>query len=547
MKKLLFLLLFICSSAHAQTPVVLCEPVTTSGITTCQPISASNPLQISGSITSGVTLGTSASVTNPQKSGDATTGLFSDTTATIEFSNSGTKTVTIGTNGVLIGTPTGGAQGAGTINATNLYVNGVAVGGGGGSGISIGTTTISGGTNTDIEFNNAGVVGEYAISGTGSVCMTTNCSMTTPALGTPSAAILTNATGTASGLTAGNVTTNANLTGVITSVGNATSIASQTGTGTTFVTQASPFITGTVGIGTTSAVSSSNVADFYGSVAIGTNYANTAAPSNGLSVKGAVGIGTTAPVTGFTFQVHTGTDQNFAVAPKLSLANGVQFTSINDANNANEGMEFVTGSAGFFLNSSKTAVNSSTFATGAVFTVGSGAVAIGTSAIQNSTKLDVNGTIESGVAGTTIGGYLLAGNTSGVVSILPQAAAGTYNFNLPITAGSAGQALLSQAGGSTAMTWGTVATGSGGTPTCGTGCASITSGSTDLRGSMVSGSSVSSVTLNFSGTLASAPFCTISDSNTSATADISSISTSALTVSLASALTSVTIYWNCPL
>lgn len=52
--------------------------------------------------------------------------------------------------------------------------------------------------------------------------------MTAPVLGTPASGVLTNCTGTASGLTAGNVTTNANLTGVITSVGNATSLGSFT-------------------------------------------------------------------------------------------------------------------------------------------------------------------------------------------------------------------------------------------------------------------------------------------------------------------------------
>lgn len=46
------------------------------------------------------------------------------------------------------------------------------------------------------------------------------------ALGTPASGVLTNCTGTASGLTAGNVTTNANLTGDVTSVGNATTIGS---------------------------------------------------------------------------------------------------------------------------------------------------------------------------------------------------------------------------------------------------------------------------------------------------------------------------------
>jgi hypothetical protein len=53
-----------------------------------------------------------------------------------------------------------------------------------------------------------------------------NKTMIAPALGTPTALVGTNITGTAAGLTAGNVTTNANLTGDVTSVGNATAIAS---------------------------------------------------------------------------------------------------------------------------------------------------------------------------------------------------------------------------------------------------------------------------------------------------------------------------------
>jgi hypothetical protein len=47
-------------------------------------------------------------------------------------------------------------------------------------------------------------------------------------LGTPSALVGTNITGTAAGLTAGTVTTNANLTGAVTSVGNAASLGSFT-------------------------------------------------------------------------------------------------------------------------------------------------------------------------------------------------------------------------------------------------------------------------------------------------------------------------------
>lgn len=58
-----------------------------------------------------------------------------------------------------------------------------------------------------------------------------------------------------------------------------------------------------------------------------------------------------------------------------------------------------------------------------------------------------------GIAGTTLGSMGFSGNTSGVVTVRGAAAAGTYNYVLPTTAGTAGQALLSGGGGTTAMTY----------------------------------------------------------------------------------------------
>ena len=57
-----------------------------------------------------------------------------------------------------------------------------------------------------------------------------------------------------------------------------------------------------------------------------------------------------------------------------------------------------------------------------------------------------------GASGTT-GKLNLSGSTSGTVTVQPQATAGTYNFNLPTTAGTTGQVLTSAGGSSTAMTW----------------------------------------------------------------------------------------------
>ena len=75
------------------------------------------------------------------------------------------------------------------------------------------------------------------------------------------------------------------------------------------------------------------------------------------------------------------------------------------------------------------------------------------------------GALTLGVAAGSTGTLKLAGTTSGTVTVKPQAAAGTYNFNLPTTAGSSGQPLLSGGGGATAMTFGTLGVGGGGTGT----------------------------------------------------------------------------------
>jgi hypothetical protein len=64
-----------------------------------------------------------------------------------------------------------------------------------------------------------------------------------------------------------------------------------------------------------------------------------------------------------------------------------------------------------------------------------------------------------GAAGTGTGALNLAGTTSGTVTLQPQAAAGTFNFNLPTTAGAAGTVLTSGGGGAAPMTWTTPSTG----------------------------------------------------------------------------------------
>jgi hypothetical protein len=70
-----------------------------------------------------------------------------------------------------------------------------------------------------------GGTGVTTSTGTGNAVLSISPTLTTPALGTPSALVGTNITGTATNFTASNVTTNANLTGDVTSVGNASTLA----------------------------------------------------------------------------------------------------------------------------------------------------------------------------------------------------------------------------------------------------------------------------------------------------------------------------------
>ncbi len=84
--------------------------------------------------------------------------------------------ITLGTNISMTGT---------VLNVTGATAN-----------FTVGSSTITSGATTRILYDNAGVLGEYTISGTGTVvAMATSPSFTTPALGTPSAGVLTSCTG----------------------------------------------------------------------------------------------------------------------------------------------------------------------------------------------------------------------------------------------------------------------------------------------------------------------------------------------------------------
>lgn len=197
---------------------------------------------------------------------DATT--LGQTGFEFDFVNNSTGTMTINDGGsTLVGTIPGG--GAAILRATSIGSTAgawamryqmPANASYGTSGMTItGGLNVSGLTASQAVFTDSSKnLTSNTITGSGDVVMSSGATLVGPALGTPTALVGTNITGTASGLTAGHVTTNANLTGPITSSGNATSIAAQTGTGTTFVMDTSPTIGGQLGL-ISAASSSDNV------------------------------------------------------------------------------------------------------------------------------------------------------------------------------------------------------------------------------------------------------------------------------------------------
>ncbi len=199
----------------------------------------------------------------------------------------------------------------------------------------LGATSVTS-TGTQLNYLNA-ATGTTGTTSTNLV-FSTSPTLVTPALGTPASGVLTNCTGTASGLTAGNVTTNANLTGDVTSSGNATTIAAASET--TVNNNTGGWVTYKVS-GSNATTTGTSLTDVTGLVT------GTLSTSSNYEFEAVLWCTTSAVTTGTKYGVNvTGTGSPAAYAVYMgAVTSTTGATTSTNALNTGDATAFLTTSA----------------------------------------------------------------------------------------------------------------------------------------------------------------------------------------------------------
>jgi len=324
------------------------------------------------------------------------------------------------------------------------------------SGLAVGTTAISGGTSGRILYDNAGVLGEKTVTGTGDVVLATSPTLVTPALGTPTSGTLTSCTG---------LPLSTGVTGTLPVANGGTGLTSGTSGGVLYYS------------------------------ATGTLASSAALAANALVIGGGAGVAPSTTTTGTGILTFLGTPSSanlrsavtdetgsgslvFAtsptlVTPTLGVASATTINKVTLTAPATgstltiaDGKTLATDNSVTFVGTDSSTVN---FGTGGTIAYTGGTLAqfasttssqlagvisdeTGTGSLVFSNSPTFNDDITLGVASTATGIVNFKGVTSGTVSLSVADAAGTWTMKLPTSGGTNGQALTTNGSGVTSWT-----------------------------------------------------------------------------------------------
>ena len=420
--------------------------------------------------------------TSPTFTSQVTLGTASSTRGTLVLSNTSANTVTLQSSNTTAANYTLTFPAATPVNGYYLQTdtNGVlswAAGGGGGGGS-------PGGSNTQVQFNDAATFGGMPAFTYDKTTYTLGLGVASTSTGTFN--LYNSASANSVSLKSGNNTASWTLT-LPPDDGSANQFLQTDGSGNTIWAAAAA---GTINTGTIGQITYYSGTNALSGTSTGTGVltalGNNVTGSNGIVLATSPTI-TTPTISGN--ETHTGTGalfladfSNATVASRFSFqtsttngltgiyalpngtATGAAWQATNNSDPTNASKIMITTNASTDVQLVSGINGTGTYLPLSIYTNG------GKSAEFSTTK----GTFTLGVSGSTAGVLNIAGSTSGTVSIQGAAGAGTYNFNLPTSAGTSGQPLLSGGGGASSMTFGTLGVSGGGTGvTTSTGSGSV--------------------------------------------------------------------------
>jgi hypothetical protein len=280
---------------------------------------------------------------------------------------------------------------------------------------------------------------EYTGTGSGVFVRATSPTLVTPALGTPSALVGTNITGTAAAFTASNVTTNANLTGGVTSVGNAATVvtnANLTG-GVTSVGNAATVVTN---------------ANLTGGV---TSVGNAATVVTNANLTGVI----TSAGNATSIASQTGTGTTLVVNTSPTLITPLLGTPTSGILTNCTGLPVVGGGTGVATTTAYGVLAGGTTATGAFQNIGTGTAA----QVLTSNGAGALPTFQAASGGVTT----FNGSTTGLTPATATSGAITLGGTLAVANGGTGVTTSTGSGANVLGTSPTLVTPTLGTPTSG--------------------------------------------------------------------------------